>query len=317
MKVLFVADIHIKLGQKSVPVEWAKTRFRMLFEQLVMRANEYEVDAIILGGDIFDKHPTVQELELYFELIKLTEGYVVYIISGNHEADKKNTTFLSNLSQVTSALNPKAVIIDTMSTHQGIDFIPYNCLDEFKKNGWKGTKSTVLVSHFRAEIPPHVKPEIDLDLFNDWTHVLAGDLHSYTNSQRNILYPGSPVTTSFHRSEVDTGVLVYDTDLSDYKWITLNLPQLIRVTVKVGDPTPATSFHHTVYEVEGDINELGKLEDNALVDKRITKRSVDTALILDSSMTVEQEVREYLEYVLMLPEHTINQTLTEFSAHVK
>ena len=26
MQVLFTADIHIKLGQKNVPVEWAKNR---------------------------------------------------------------------------------------------------------------------------------------------------------------------------------------------------------------------------------------------------------------------------------------------------
>jgi len=34
MQVLFTADIHIKLGQKNVPVEWARNRYKLLWQQL-------------------------------------------------------------------------------------------------------------------------------------------------------------------------------------------------------------------------------------------------------------------------------------------
>ena len=34
MKVLFTADLHIKVGQKSVPREWAKNRYDILFSEL-------------------------------------------------------------------------------------------------------------------------------------------------------------------------------------------------------------------------------------------------------------------------------------------
>ena len=55
MKILFTADIHIKLGQKSVPVPWAKNRYELLVEQLV--SNQKQADMFIIGGDIFDKLP--------------------------------------------------------------------------------------------------------------------------------------------------------------------------------------------------------------------------------------------------------------------
>jgi hypothetical protein len=152
---------------------------------------------------------------------------------------------------------------------------------------------------------------VDLDIFQKWQVVLAGDLHSYENCQRNILYPGSPVTTSFHRSRVDTGVIVLDTVSLDHKWHTLELPQLIRKTVGVHDPKPPTDYDHTIYQVEGDMQELGELEDNELIDRKVMRRETDVALMLDKDMDLSQEVSEYLQYILALPQDTIDKALKE------
>jgi hypothetical protein len=141
--------------------------------------------------------------------------------------------------------------------------------------------------------------------------VLAGDLHSYDNCQRNILYPGSPATTSFHRSVVDTGVILFDTDTLGHEWVKLKLPQLIRKTIRAGEDMPATEYHHTIYEVEGDMSELANMEDNELLDKKVVKREVDTALILEPDMTLEAEVDEYLRYILQLNDEAINKALKE------
>jgi len=59
---------------------------------------------------------------------------------------------------------------------------------------------------FEERYLPHVKPEVDLDRFEDFPVVFAGDLHAHSNTQRNIVYPGSPMTTSFHRKEVSDRV---------------------------------------------------------------------------------------------------------------
>lgn len=309
MKVLFTADIHIKLGQKSVPVDWARNRFKLLWEEFDRIQDK--ADLFIIGGDTFDKLPTMDELELYFDLINHCKIETL-IIPGNHEALKKDTTFLTNLKQVTSKLNPLVRIIDDFETYKGIDFIPYNMLKQYHPADID-FHSDFLVSHFRAEIPPHVKPEVNLDIFDRWKVVLAGDLHSYENSQRNILYPGSPITTSFHRSIVDTGVILFDTDKASHEWLKVEVPQLLRKTVCVNDPKPQTPYHHTVYEVEGDLEELAKLEDSSLVDKKISRKSTDSALILGTEMTMVEEVKEYLMYILELPEDTINKVVQELN----
>lgn len=311
MKILFTADIHIKLGQKNVPVDWAKNRFNMLWQQL--EQIQQECDLFIVGGDTFDRVPTIEELEVFFDFV-LTCRIPTIIYSGNHEALKRNTTFLTNLKQTVNKLNSNVIVIDQFETIDGIDFIPYNKLKEYHP-GDIDFHADILCTHVRGEIPPHVKPEVPLELFDRWKVVLAGDLHSYDNCQRNIIYPGSPVTTSFHRNEVDTGVVILDSVSLDHEWRKLKLPQLIRKTIKAGEPTPATEYHHTVYEVEGDITELGAMQDNELIDKKILKKETDTALILSQEMTLAEEVSEYLKYILQLDDATVEAVLKELHDH--
>lgn len=317
MKILFTADLHIKLGQKNVPIEWAKNRYDMLFREICNICAVEKVDLLILGGDTFDRLPNMAELELYFDfMMRIRCETVIY--SGNHEADKRNTTFLSNLKDITYQISCATMeksrihIIDDFKTMYGIDFIPYNKLKEYHPADID-FHSRILCTHVRGEIPPHVKPEVPLELFERWDLVLAGDLHSYSNSQRNILYPGSPITTSFHRSIVDTGVLLVDTETLAHEWRILSMPQLLRKTIQAGEPMPPTDYHHTIYEVEGDMSELSELENSELLDKKVVRRDTDTTLILSPEMTINHEVEEYLRYILALNDDAVRDVLEELN----
>lgn len=320
MKVLFTADLHIKLGQKNVPIEWAKKRYDSLFKQICNLAAKEEIDLLVLGGDIFDRVPTLEELELYFDfMLRIRCDTVIY--SGNHEATKRNETFLSNLKDITYQIScatngVKSIhIIDDFKSMYGIDFIPYNKLKEFEKHGYTPT-SRIICTHCRGHIAPHVKPEINLELFKPWEIVLAGDLHSYENSQGNILYPGSPITTSFHRNRVDTGVIILDTDTLVHRWVQLDLPQLIRKTIKAGEDMLPGDIDHVIYEVEGDLSELADVDNNELIDKKVVKRESDSALILDPNMTILEEIEEYLRYIQGLKEDQVSVVLKELQNYV-
>ena len=91
--ILFTADWHLKLGQKNVPLPWACSRFELFFDTI--RGLELGVNMHIIGGDLFDRVPTMDELTLYFDFIK-DVSIPTYIFDGNHEATKKNKTFFSN-----------------------------------------------------------------------------------------------------------------------------------------------------------------------------------------------------------------------------
>ena len=307
--ILFTADLHIKLGQKNVPVDWAINRYRMFFQQVYEL--EPKIDLHIIGGDIFDKLPNMEELNLYFEFVKGMKARTL-LYAGNHEATKKGKTFFSHLKDVTNAINPLVTVIDEIYEEDNFTIVPYEFIH--KKGIWDSlNKNKVVFTHVRGEIEPHVKPEIDLDLLSDFPLVYAGDLHSHSNCQRNIIYPGSPMVTSFHRSSVTTGYLLINSDdLTSWSWHQFQLPQLIRKTVTDPADMLPTDYDHTIYELEGDVMSLAKIKDNELLDKKLVKRSSDTSLILHKDMSIDEELAEYLTYILELPDDKIKKAMGVF-----
>ena len=148
------------------------------------------------------------------------------------------------------------------------------------------------------------------------SYVFSGDLHSHENTQRNIIYPGSPMTTSFHRNIVKTGYLLID-DTWEWTWHQFDLPQLLRKTVVSEDEMVQTDFHHTIYEIEGDVSDLSNIKNSELLDKKVIKRKTEATLVLDKEMSMEEELNEYLSYILELNEDKVKNILGVFSDYAK
>jgi DNA repair exonuclease SbcCD nuclease subunit len=185
--ILFTADWHIKLGQKNVPVAWACSRYEMFFQQVQDAVDNHGVHLHIIGGDLFDRVPSMDELTLYFDFVKKTEVETI-IYDGNHEATRKHKTFFDNLKRVTTELNPLVKVVTETYYEDNWCILPY--ADLHRKNSIEdiNVDAEVLFTHVRGEIPPHVNPEVDLTRFDRFKTVFAGDLHAHENTQRNIVY---------------------------------------------------------------------------------------------------------------------------------
>ena len=120
--ILFTADWHIKLGQKNVPIPWACSRYESFLDQIYKL--EKDVNLHIIGGDLFDRVPSMDELTLYFDFVKgVTVDTIIF--DGNHEATKKNKTFFSNLKRATYAVNPLVEIVDETTEYDWGTILPY------------------------------------------------------------------------------------------------------------------------------------------------------------------------------------------------
>jgi DNA repair exonuclease SbcCD nuclease subunit len=307
--ILFTADWHIKLGQKNVPVQWAQNRYDMFLDQLY----EIDCDMHIVGGDVFDRLPTLTELAVYFKFLKSVKVPTI-IFDGNHEATKKGQTFFDYLTTVSENLNPLVEIATKTTEYTDFTVLPY--ADLHKKGEIERCEPhKPLFTHVRGEIPPHVKPEVDLERLEVFPVVYAGDLHSHSNTQRNIVYPGSPMTTSFHRSSVDTGYLLIDSDdLTQWTWHKFKLPQLIRKTVSTAEEMIPTEYDHTIYEIEGDLQKLSTIANTDLLDKKIVKRNTEVSINL-TDKTIEEELATYLQEVLNVTDDALDATMEVFNAY--
>ena len=296
MNLLITADLHIKIGQKNVPSVWQKNRYNVLFNKL----NSFDCDAICIIGDIFDKLPSLEEVTLYFELItKLNKP--CYIFDGNHEAGKRGYTWLEKLEKSTNAINSNVHIINgSIEELPNMDIIPYTQIKTFNPDDYS---KRLLLTHVRGSIPPYVIPEIELAKFKRWNLILSGDLHDHSatleeeNAKYNIVYPGSPLSTSFHRNKIKTGVILCDTETLDWEFIELKLPQLLRKTITDTKDAVEDGYDNIIYEISGNIEDLANIEKSDLIDRKVLKSNKESKLALDG-MTVEEEVNLYLKEVM-------------------
>jgi len=60
----------------------------------------------------------------------------------------------------------------------------------------------------------------------------------------------------------------------------------------------ATDFDHTIYEIEGDIQDLAAVKNSELLDKKVVLRKSEASLIIDKDMSIQDELVEYLNYIL-------------------
>ena len=308
MNLLFTADLHINLRQKKVPKEWAINRYNILFEELDRVYEENSCEYEIHGGDIFDKLPNLEEMQIYLNYLHTREHKKFIIYDGNHEATKKGQTFFHILKPIIEGLS-NAEVLTKPCQRIGCDFIPYTHIKHDISNYHN---SPVLFTHVRGDIPPHVIAEIDLEQLNKWKTVFAGDLHSHSNCQRNIVYPGSPVAVTFHRNTIHTGVIVIDLDTEKWEWEQIEVPQLYRKTVSKEEDMVQTTFDHTIYEIEGDAIDLSNVKsDNKLLDKKLIRKTSEATLDL-KNMTIKEELAQYLTKISNFSDEKLSNIMKVF-----
>ena len=313
MKILCSADWHILLHKKKVPYEWQVNRFKAMFRKLI--ALEQECDVHIIAGDVFDKKPQPDEVCLFLTYINAVT-IPTYIIPGNHEATKKGESFLEHFTQKNAIKNELVQLITknkrVETKHASFQFFPYG---EMQTNNLPICyQDDILVTHIRGEVPPHVTPEYDFDLLHGWHLILLGDLHfNHKYKDYPAYYPGSPLNVTFDRDNSRK----YGVDIIDYKspkeysvnFHDLNLPKLLRKTIKVGEEMKQDTVNHTIYEVTGSVDELSKVSNNELLDKKIASSTVKDSILDLKNKSIQEELELYLKYIQV---KDVNKIITEF-----
>jgi hypothetical protein len=88
---------------------------------------------------------------------------------------------------------------------------------------------------------------------------------------------------------------------------------LIRKTVKTAEEMIPTEYNHTIYEIEGDIQQLASIKNSELLDKKVVKRNSEAALLIDKDMTIEEELIEYLNYILEIDPNNVSEIIGTFN----
>ena len=302
MKILSSADIHINLHKKKdkVPYKWQKDRFMLLFDKLLEL--EKDCDVHIISGDVFDKSPQTDEIAIFLSYINRVT-IPTYIIDGNHEATSKGKTFLSFFAEQHTVSNKNVTFI-TENTNMEImgqmfQFFPYTAVS--KNNFPEPIQDSILVTHIRGDVPPHIKAEVDLEKLRPWKLILLGDLHyRHKHEPYDMYYPGSPLNTNFDREDnkcYGVDIFSFD-DINSFSvdFVDLKLPKLLRHTIGPGEEMIEDGYNHIMYEVKGSIDELAKVGQHKLLDKRIVEKSTADSTLDLKDKSIPEELKIYLKY---------------------
>lgn len=296
-KILHSADWHITLHKKKVPWQWQWNRFQEFFEALLHL--ERDCTAHIIAGDVFDKKPEPDEVALFLSYIHKVKC-PTFIIPGNHEATSRGETFLKHFVGDNRINNPLVEVICYVAQRSlegaHFQFFPYGEMQ--RDNLPAPIKNHILVTHIRGEVPPHITPEYDFEKLRPWKLVLCGDLHhNHQYKDFPLYYSGSPMNVSFDRDETrQYGVNLVEGSIDNYRvqFVPLDLPRLIRRTVESGEEMSASKRDHVVYEVVGSIDELARVENSELLDKKIAHRADQQSVLDLREMSLVEELEAYL-----------------------
>ena len=300
-KILCSADWHIILHKKKVPYEWQTNRFKQMFRKLI--ALEQSCDVHIIAGDIFDKKPEPDEICLFLSYIN-SVTIPTYIIPGNHEATKKGESFFEYFTQE-NAIKNENVHVFTRNGRATVgstsfQFFPYGEMQIGNLPTY--VEDDILVTHIRGEVPPHITPEYDFSLLSRWGLCLLGDLHfNHRYGDTNCYYPGSPLNTTFDRDDKRAyGVDIYNiVDSHNYtrEFHDLKLPKLLRKTISVGEEMTPDPVNHVVYEVKGSLDELAKIENSELLDKKMVEKPAEESTLDLKGKSTYEELEIYLNHI--------------------
>lgn len=300
MKILHSADWHINLHKKKVPWDWQWRRFEQFFKELLRL--EAECSVHIISGDVFDKYPEPDEVALFLSYIHQVQK-PTFIIPGNHEATGVGESWLKHFTGEHKINNSLVEVIcyNACRSLDGVNFqfFPYGEMQ--KKNLPKPIPNHILVTHIRGEVPPHISAEYDFEKLRPWKLILCGDLH-FAHKYRDfpLWYSGSPMNVSFDRDdtkEYGVNIIEYD-NLDNYqvRFVPLDLPKLLRRTVKDSSLIAAHPVHHIVYEVLGSIDELAKVGNNVLLDKKIVQKPKESSQLDLTGLALVEELTLYLKH---------------------
>lgn len=170
MKFIHLGDLHIgkSLGEFNLIDDQ-----RFILDQVLDAAKRYEVDAVLIAGDVYDKSiPSEDAVNLFdYFICRLADMKVkAFIISGNHDSDDR-------LNFGSSLFTTNGVYIS--AKYRGM-------LDKYEMRDENGKVNVYLLPFIKASQVKHFFPDEEIDSYDKAVRVVL-EHANIDKKERNIL----------------------------------------------------------------------------------------------------------------------------------
>jgi len=220
MKIAHFADIHFRPFDRH-------DEYRQAFQEFFDNSSSYNLDAIVIAGDILHEKtqritPEVIEMLtwLFTEFAKVAD---TYIILGNHDGNLKNLHRRDAISPIVKALdNPKIHLYIKSGRYPLNDDINFCVFSPFDEKGWEHVKpedKKINICLFHGSVQGcttdndfELDGEVEPSFFDGYDFTFLGDIHKhqYMDSEKRIAYPGSTLQQNFGESINNHGFLLWN-----------------------------------------------------------------------------------------------------------
>ena len=239
-----MGDPHLKITKFDLAI-----RFLKEVEEVEKRENP---DLTVFLGDLFDSHAVVRseimgEFRSYLLRHKRPRVYVL----GNHDQFTPRDSKYHAL-QTFSNLYDGFHVVDKTQDLYGMTFVPYiHLFSEFPKE-----TLPICIAHqtFIGADYGYTNADAGVDAEAVSADVIVGGHVHKRQSFGKVIYPGSAFAQGINDIDQDKGLMMFDTDTYQYRFIETSLPQWYGMKLELGPDYGIEDFHNDLfhYVSEGD-----------------------------------------------------------------
>ena len=254
-RLLVVGDPHFKVSNSLETQQFCD----QLLETVRGRKN---FDAVVILGDTLDTHEKIH-LQPFYRVTKLLESLTsiikVFLLIGNHDRMNNNVFLTDEHPFLPMKWMKNLVIIDDITSENGILFIPYiptgRLTEGLEKRKIDPKKYRCVFSHQEykgCQMGGKISQIGDI-WREDWPINFSGHIHQFQQVQENLYYLGTPFQHSYSDKE-DKGVWSIELEKNSFEMEKISLQIIKKKSFQV------------------DVNDLNTLQipDNSLVRINIT-----------------------------------------------
>lgn len=265
---------------------------------------ENGIKDIIVLGDVLERSSNIKNeafVPLFLKLIEMRDaGLNFTFILGNHDI------FNVNNDSIVQTFKPIGKVIKSCGVIGDFTFLSYTKKEEDIPKGGRYLFTHIPIADFNFDSAYHMTEKYSFPkaTFENYQLVFTGHFHRH-QSQRNIIYVGSPYQLTFGEMGVDKGFVVFDTEREDWEFIKydkapthieINLEDFNKVEVsnKFVRIIVNTKIEHFV-KLKRILFERGALEIVPVFEKK--KDDGKPIKIINTGNSTKEMVKEYISNV--------------------
>jgi DNA repair exonuclease SbcCD nuclease subunit len=303
MKILFIGDLHLKISRIH--------EFKQVLAWIEDTIYNKKPDLVVNLGDTFDSHAVLRSeiLTMFREHIRSIDVPYIYVL-GNHDQYRPNDSKYHAMQNFDREDN--FTVVDSIMDIHGMTFVPY--LSDISKFPIHTKEICIAHQTFLGADYGFKRPDAGVNSDDVCASVvISGHVHRRQMFGK-VIYPGTPIAHTAHDVDQEKGLMIFDTDTYDYRFIPSCLPLWKSLEVDLSDTTNPTKYikdnidakNYWIIKVTGLRSDIDKLFSSAkykrLQDEfNITTRInyIDNAKVKRriEAVSIEKSVSEYISNI--------------------